>query len=166
MRDGEGREIDFKNTVILLTSNLGSDVMTDTLSAEKNPTGEEMVELIRPALLRHFQPALLGRIKIIPFFPLNQSSIKQIVRLKLDGLGGRLRSAHKMTLQYDEALVEAVAARCNDITSGARNVDHIIERVLLPDIARSLVERLATGTLPKSLILKSVESGIFAFDLE
>jgi type VI secretion system protein VasG len=164
MRDGEGREIDFKNTVILLTSNLGSDVMTDTLTVQEKPTGEEMVELIRPALFRHFQPALLGRIKIVPFFPLDPTSIKQIVRLKLDGLAGRLRSAHKMTLQYDDGLVETMAARCNDVSSGARNVDHIIERVLLPDISRSLVERLASGTLPKTLVLSTGEAGAFSFE--
>jgi len=164
MRDGEGREIDFKNTVILLTSNLGSDIMVQTLSDPKRPSAEEMVELIRPVLVRHFQPALLARIKIIPFFPLDTDAIKRIVKLKLNGLAGRLKRAHRMGLDYDASLVDMIASRCTDVESGARNVDHVIERVLLPDISRSLVEKLASGTLPEKLVLTSDAAGAFTFD--
>jgi len=165
MRDGEGREIDFKNTVIMMTSNLATDTIMQACLSERRPSAEELVELIRPELIRYFQPALLGRVKVIPFYPLDQQVIREIVKLKLKSLGSRLEKSHGIAIEYDDQILEAIASRCNDPSSGARNVDYTIDKVLLPEVSRSLIAKLADDTKLQRLALTAV-GGAISFTLE
>src|SRR3546814_179852 len=124
MEDGEGREIDFKNTLILLTSNAGTDLIMQACNRgdAEPPPAEELAELLRPELQRTFKPAFLGRTTVIPFYPLRDDNMRKIVRLKLDKIGRRIRANHGARFDYDDALVDAVAARCTEVDSGARNI--------------------------------------------
>ncbi len=163
MRDGEGREIDFKNTVILMTSNLASDTIMKLWEKYEGFDSDQLFEVIRPELVAHFQPALLARMKVVPFVPLGPDSLKTIVKLKLRKLAGRLREAHKMELNFDESLLDAVAARCQDPDTGARNVDAIIDKTLLPQVSRELLVHMAEQTLPSRLSLTMGEDGKFGY---
>ena len=146
LEDGEGVVVDFKNTVILLTSNAGTDViMRGCRDRHKLPDPETMVEMVRPALLEHFRPSLLGRLVVVPFYPLGDEEIKGIVRLKLGKIQQRFRENHRAELTYDVALVESIAARCTEVDSGARNVDHILTHTLLPDVSAEVLSRMAAG---------------------
>ena len=146
MEDGEGREIDFKNTVIILTTNAGTEtIMTLTADPETAPSHEGLVKALKPELDKTFKPAFLGRMVIIPYFPVRDENLKQIVRLKLAKVRNRIAESHRVRLAYDESLVEAVAARCTEVESGARNVDNILTNTLLPEISRQLLEQMATG---------------------
>ncbi|HEX3866010.1 MAG TPA: type VI secretion system ATPase TssH [Gemmatimonadaceae bacterium] len=146
MEDGEGREIDFKNTIIILTTNAGTDtIMKLTADPETAPSNEGLVKALKPELDKTFKPAFLGRMVIIPYFPVRDENLKQIVRLKLGKVRRRIRETHRVALQYDEALVDAVAARCTEVESGARNVDNILTNTLLPEISIRLLEQMAAG---------------------
>ncbi len=146
MEDGEGREIDFKNTIIILTTNAGTDtIMKLTADPETAPSPEGLVKALKPELDKTFKPAFLGRMVIIPYFPVIDENLKQIVRLKLGKVRRRIRETHRVALQYDDALVNAVAARCTEVESGARNVDNILTNTLLPEISIRLLEQMAAG---------------------
>ncbi len=144
MEDGEGREIDFKNTIILLTSNACTDTLAKlTADPETTPGPEGLVKAMKPELNKIFKPAFLGRMILIPYFPLRDEPMKQIVVLKLAKIQRRIRENHKIDLTYDQALVDEVARRCTEVESGARNVDNILTNTLLPDISRQLLTRMA-----------------------
>ena len=146
MEDGEGREIDFKNTIIVLTTNAGTEtIMTLTADPETAPSSEGMVKALKPELDKVFKPAFLGRMVIIPFHPVRDENLKQIVRLKLNKVRRRIADSHHVKLEYDDAVVDAVAARCTEVESGARNVDNILTNTLLPEISTRLLEQMATG---------------------
>ena len=146
MEDGEGREIDFKNTIIVLTTNAGTEtIMTLTADPETAPSAEGLVKALKPELDKTFKPAFLGRMVIIPFFPVRDENLKQIVRLKLNKVRRRIEESHHVKLEYGEAVVDAVAARCTEVESGARNVDNILTNTLLPEISTRLLEQMATG---------------------
>jgi len=146
MEDGEGREIDFKNTVIILTTNAGTDtIMTLTADPETAPSSEGLAKALKPELDKTFKPAFLGRMVVIPFFPVRDENLKQIVRLKLGKVRRRIQETHHVHLAYDEALVDAVTARCTEVESGARNVDNILTHTLLPEISMRLLQQMATG---------------------
>ncbi|MEP6990751.1 MAG: type VI secretion system ATPase TssH [bacterium] len=146
MEDGEGREIDFKNTIIVLTTNAGTDtIMTLTADPETTPSAEGLVKALKPELDKTFKPAFLGRMVIIPFHPVRDENLKQIVRLKLGKVRRRIEESHHVKLAYDEAVVDAVAARCTEVESGARNVDNILTNTLLPEISTRLLEQMASG---------------------
>jgi type VI secretion system protein VasG len=146
MEDGEGREIDFKNTIIILTTNAGTDtIMTLTADAETMPSADGLAKALKPELDKTFKPAFLGRMVIIPYFPVRDENLKQIVRLKLGKVRRRIADTHRVDLGYDDAVVDAVAARCTEVESGARNVDNILTNTLLPEISRSLLEQMASG---------------------
>ncbi len=166
MRDGEGREIDFKNTVIIMTANLASDTIMKMWNEYEGFTSDQLFDVIRPELIAHFQPALLARMKVVPFFPLGPDSLKTIVQLKLGKLAGRLQSAHKMALAYDDALLSAVADRCKDPDTGARNVDAIIDKTLLPQVSRELLVQMSEQKVPTKLSLTLSEDGQFGYSFE
>ncbi len=173
MRDGEGREIDFKNTVIMMTGNLGSDTIlelcenskgsTDCEAIRERPTPDEVEEAIRPILLRYFGAALLARFKVIPFYPLDVETMKGIAKLKLLRIGGRLKDSHKMEFEYAPDVVNRIAERCTQVDTGARNIDFIIDRTILPDISSALLGQLADGTVPERLTLELDEAGEFTY---
>ncbi|HEV3332053.1 MAG TPA: type VI secretion system ATPase TssH [Bryobacteraceae bacterium] len=144
MEDGEGRLIDFKNTIIILTSNAGTDtLMKLTADLESAPGPEGLVKALKPELNKTFKPAFLGRLVIIPYFPVRDEVLKQIVRLKLGKIQRRLMETHKVPLTHDEAVVDEVAKRCTEVESGARNVDNILTNTLLPSISRHILSRMA-----------------------
>ena len=144
MEDGEGREIDFKNTIIILTSNAGTDtIMKLTADPETMPSPAGLVKALKPELNKIFKPAFLGRLVIVPYFPVRDEALKLIVRLKLGKIQRRIQETHRIALTHDEALIEEVARRCTEVESGARNVDNILTNTLLPEISRQILGRLA-----------------------
>jgi type VI secretion system protein VasG len=146
MEDGEGREIDFKNTIIILTTNAGTDTMAKLCAdPETMPGPEGLVKALKPELNKIFKPAFLGRMVLIPYLPIRDENLKQIIRLKLGKIQGRIQENHKIELTYDAALVQEVANRCTEVESGARNVDNILTNTLLPDISRQLLGRMAAN---------------------
>jgi type VI secretion system protein VasG len=146
MEDGEGREIDFKNTIIILTSNAGTDTLMKLMAdPETAPSAEGLVKALKPELDKIFKPAFLGRMVIIPYFPVRDEALKTIIKLKLGKIQRRLQENHKVTLEYDPALVDEVAKRCTEVESGARNVDNILTNTLLPSISRKLLTGMAEG---------------------
>jgi type VI secretion system protein VasG len=164
MEDGEGREIDFKNTLILLTTNACTDaLMKLTADPETMPTPEGLVKAIKPELNKIFKPAFLGRMILVPYFPVRDEVMKQIVVLKLGKIQRRIRENHKIDLTYDPALVDEVARRCTEVESGARNVDNILTNTLLPDISRQLLGRLAEHEKPASMRVNVSENGFFTY---
>ena len=160
--DGEGRIIDFKNTVIFLTSNLATDVIMQMCAGPVPPTVDEVKNAIRPILSKHFKPALLGRMEIVPFFPLAGDFLKSIIRLKLKKVVGRMQDSHRMRLLVDDHVVDAIAERCQDPDSGARVIDHIVNQNLLPLLSTRLLERMAEGPLPDSVTVGVGEADGFA----
>jgi type VI secretion system protein VasG len=164
MEDGEGREIDFKNTVILLTSNAGTDtLMKLTADPETMPSSEGLVKALKPELNKIFKPAFLGRMVVIPYFPVRDEALKQIVRLKVAKIQRRLEETHKMTLTHDEALIEEVARRCTEVESGARNVDNILTNTLLPEISRQILGRMAERRKLASIHVSIGTDGAFVY---
>ncbi len=146
MEDGEGREIDFKNTIIILTSNAGTDtLMKLTADPETMPSQEGLVKALKPELNKIFKPAFLGRMVVIPYFPVRDEALRKIILLKLAKIQRRLQENHKVALQFDDLLVNEVASRCTEVESGARNVDNILTNTLLPEISRQLLGKMAEG---------------------
>jgi type VI secretion system protein VasG len=146
MEDGEGREIDFKNTIIILTSNAGTDtLMKLTADPETMPSADGLVKALKPELDKIFKPAFLGRMVIIPYFPIRDEALKKIITLKLGKIQRRLHENHKITLAYTDSLVDEVARRCTEVESGARNVDNILTNTLLPQVSRRILSGMAEG---------------------
>jgi type VI secretion system protein VasG len=164
MEDGEGREIDFKNTIILLTSNACSDqVMKLCADPETTPTPQGLVSAIKPELNKIFKPAFLGRMVLIPYYPVRDEALKRIIRLKLGKISRRLKENHKLELLYEEALVDSVASRCTEVESGARNIDNILTNTLLPDMSREVLVGMAEGRQLDALRVGIGEGGEFVY---
>ncbi|HQT88679.1 MAG TPA: type VI secretion system ATPase TssH [Acidiphilium sp.] len=166
MKDGEGRDIDFKNTVIIMTSNAGTDLI-DKLFAdpETAPDAAGLAEALRPELLKYFKPAFLGRVTLVPYFPLSDSVIRMIVELQLKRIGARVRSSYKATFHYDPALVDLIAARCKESASGARNVENILSRTLLPELSAEVLSRLAEGNAVTRVSVAADAEGAFRYEV-
>jgi type VI secretion system protein VasG len=144
MEDGEGRLIDFKNTIIILTSNACTDALAKlTADPETTPSPEGLVKAIKPELDKIFKPAFLGRLVIVPYFPIRDEAMKQIIRLKLGKIQRRLLESHQTEFTYDDSVVEEVGRRCTEVETGARNVDNILSNTLLPQISQQLLVRMA-----------------------
>jgi type VI secretion system protein VasG len=164
--DGEGREINFRNTVILLTSNVGTDdIMRQCLGADTLPEPESITESLRDQLNAVFKPAFLGRLNIVPYFPVQNEILNSIVELKLDRIKQRFETNHRANLEYDPAIIDAIAARCTDSDSGARNVDSIISGSLMPTIATQALNRMANGEAIEKLTISLDEQGEFAYEM-
>jgi len=161
LSDGEGRVIDFKNTVLFLTSNLGSDVITQLSANEMRPPIETVASAIRPILSHHFKPALLARMTIVPFYTLDQKFIREIVILKLEKLVARMAESHKVKLTYLAGVVDQIAKRCTEVETGARNIDHIMNGTILPQMSREILARLSEGAMPSEVHLDMTEDGSF-----
>ena len=164
MEDGEGRQIDFKNTIIILTSNAGTDIMAKLCAdPETTPTAEALVGVLKPELNKIFKPAFLGRLVVVAYLPIRDEALKQIIVLKLAKIQRRLAETHKLSLTYDASVVEEVARRCTEVESGARNVDNILTNTLLPDISRQLLGAFAEGTRPGAIHVTIGEGGSFTY---
>ena len=165
MEDGEGRRIDFKNCLIILTSNLGTDLIMNLCADEETmPDPAGMGEMVKPELLKHFKPAFLGRMKIVPYYPITDENMKLIIRLKLNRIVKRMKENRDVDFIYDDAIVDAIAGRCTDVDSGARNADNIMTNTLLPEMSRELLSRQAQGEQIKRVTV-SMDGEGFAYDI-
>jgi len=166
MEDGEGREIDFKNCVILLTTNAESDAMMKMCAdPETAPTPQKIVETIKPGLDKVFKPAFLGRMSIVPYYPISESVMKLIIKLQLGRIGKRLMANHGATFGWDEAVVNEIGSRCKEVESGARNVDSILNRTVLPDLSGEFLARMAEGASISKVHVRVGDGGKFAYDI-
>jgi type VI secretion system protein VasG len=143
MEDGEGVSIDFKNTVILMTSNASQDVIIQSCEGGKRPDAEALVEKMRPVLLRQFTPAFLGRMVLVPYYPLRDEQIRTIVDLKLGKLAERFAENHNSRFVWDEEVSDQITARCTETDSGARNIDYILTQSVLPVLSSQVLERIS-----------------------
>jgi type VI secretion system protein VasG len=159
MEDAEGREVDFKNAVIIMTSNAASDqLMAMCMNGAELPEPGMLVEAIGPRLRQIFKPALLGRLVTVPYYPIGDASLCRIIRLKLDHIGRRVEETYGASFDYSDELVEEVAERCTEVESGARTIDHILTGTLLPEISTKVLGRLLGGE-PVRTISVRVEPG-------
>ena len=166
MKDGEGRDIDFKNTVLIMTSNAGTELIEKLFAdPETAPDAAQLAEALRPELMKYFKPAFLGRVTIVPYFPLSEDVIKQIVRLQLNKIVKRVRDGYKATFVYAPELVEVIAARCKESSSGARNVENILSRTLLPELSSEVLSRLAVGDAISHVSVGIGPEGSFQYEL-
>ena len=164
MEDGEGREIDFKNTIIILTSNAATDSMVKLVAdPETAPTPVGLIKALKPELDKIFKPAFLGRMVLVPYYPIRDEALKVIIKLKLGKIQRRMNENHRIRLTWDDAVVEEVAKRCTEVESGARNVDNILTNTLLPDISRQLLTRMAEGAKPAGFHVATAADGGFTY---
>jgi type VI secretion system protein VasG len=163
MEDGTGRRIDFKNTLIILTTNVGTDMIMG-LSGDPHyrENSEELAQALRPELLKAFPPALLGRIVSIPYYPLSDKMLGGIARLHLDRIARRIRENHDAAFIYDDAVVDYIVTQCNDPGSGGRMIDNIITNTLLPALSREFLTRSLAKEVPKEARV-SIDNGAFAY---
>ena len=164
MEDGQGREIDFKNCIILLTSNAATDTLMKLVAdPETAPSPEGIVKAMKSELDKIFKPAFLGRMVIIPYYPVRDENLKKIIRLKLGKIQRRIMENHKIALVCGEDLIDEVAKRCTEVESGARNVDNILTNTLLPDMSRTILGTMMAGEKVKSITVTVGEDSNFVY---
>jgi type VI secretion system protein VasG len=166
MEDGEGRRIDFRNTLILLTTNAGTDMIMD-LCADPDliPDPESMAKALRDPLLKIFPPALLGRLVVIPYYPLNHEMIGKITRLQLDRIKKRVMSAHSVPFTYSDAVVDMIVSRCQELESGGRMIDAIVTNTMLPDISAEFLKHMLEGKEIKGVRI-GIQDGEFTYGFD
>jgi len=166
MKDGEGRDIDFKNTVIIMTSNAGTDLITKLFAdPETAPDAAGLAEALRPELAKFFKPAFLGRVTLVPYFPLPDAIIRQIVVMQLERIRARVLDSYRATFEWVPELVETIAARCTESASGARAVENILTRTLLPELSAEVLAKLADGKPILGIQVGLKPDGSFLFAL-
>lgn len=164
MEDGEGRQIDFKNNIIILTTNACTDQMMKLCAdPETAPSPPALVQALKPEMNKIFKPAFLGRMVVVPYYPVRDEALKKIIALKLGKIQRRIQENHRIALTYDDKFLDAVASRCTEVESGARNVDNILTNSLLPDISRQILGRMAEGEKLRSIRVSVAEDGIFTY---
>ncbi|MGH2448625.1 MAG: AAA family ATPase, partial [Chloroflexota bacterium] len=166
MKDGEGRDIDFKNTVIIMTSNAGTDLITKLFAdPDTAPDAAGLAEALRPELMKYFRPAFLGRVTLVPYFPLSESIIRDIVGLQLERIRRRVKDSYRAGFSYEPALIETIARRCTESSAGARNVENILSRTLLPEMSAEILARLADGAAIGGVSVGMDPSGSFRYQV-
>ena len=164
MEDGEGRRIDFKNNIIILTTNACTDQMMKLCAdPETAPSPPALVQALKPELNKIFKPAFLGRMVVVPYYPVRDEALKKIIVLKLNKIQRRILENHKIALTYDQKLIDEVAGRCTEVESGARNVDNILTNSLLPDISRQILGRMAEGERLNAIRVSIGSEGQFVY---
>ena len=166
MDDSEGRHIDFKNTLILLTSNVGTDLITSLSEDEEmKPEAEALAQTLRPELLKVFPPALLGRLIVLPYYPLSPAMLQGIVRLQLNRISKRIAENHGIVFDYDPAVVDLIVSRCTEVASGGRMIDAILTNTMLPELSIALLERQMAGEqVTKIAVGVDNSSFVYAFE--
>ncbi len=178
--DTKEQEIDFKNTIILLTSNVGTDtIMKLCADPETRPDPETLAQALQPDLLgrnrkpgeapdkvRSFKPAFLGRLVVVPFYPLGDEVLRNITKLQLGRIAARVRESHRAAFSYDEPLVNAVVSRCTEVESGARNIDNILTGSLLPEMSREFLSRMAEGRPIQKVHVSVDDVGKFVYRID
>ncbi len=166
LRDGEGRDIDFKNTVIIMTSNAGTDTIMNLCADEETmPDANGLAEALHPDLTNTFKPAFLGRVKLVPYFPLNDDVMRKIIRLKLGKVAKRVAAHYGATFEYGDDVVSAIAERCTEVDTGARNVDHILNGTVLPEMSAEFLSRMAGGETIQEVRVSVEPEGKFSYHL-
>ena len=166
LKDGEGRDIDFKNTLIIMTSNAGTDLIKSLCAdPETRPDPEGLAKALHDELLKTFKPAFLGRLAVVPYYPLTDEVLKKIIELKLGKVVRRVRDNYRASLDYTPELVENVAQRCTEVDTGARNVDHILTRTLLPELAGEFLAHMAEGHTISQVQVSVGDSGAFQYEI-
>jgi type VI secretion system protein VasG len=167
LRDGEGRDIDFKNTVIIMTSNAGTEAITRLCAdPETMPDAAGLAEALRPDLLKVFKPAFLGRVTLVPYFPLSDTVIRRIVELQLGRIEQRVADNYQATFSWSPDLIEGIAGRCREVESGARNIEHILSRGLLPELSARLLARMAAAEPIESVHVAMDAGGAFQYHIQ
>lgn len=166
LRDGEGRDIDFKNTVIICTSNAGTDLIVKLCEdPDTAPKPEALADALHEELLKTFKPAFLGRIKVIPYYPLSDDVLRKIVGLKLGKITRRVKENYGAELTYDDAVVEHIRSRCTEVESGARAVDHILTKTVLPQMSAEFLAKMAEGSSIANVKIHVADDGNFAYEI-
>ncbi len=166
LSDGEGRLVDFKNTLLFMTSNLASDTIMKMGQGPVRPDMDELISAIRPELNKHFKPALVARMTLVPFYPISVEAMKEITTLKINQIGKRLMASHRIGFTVDPAVIDQVAERCTEVETGARNIDHILNGTLLPKISTELLERMSGDGLPEHVTLALDDTGVFKLEFK
>jgi type VI secretion system protein VasG len=166
MEDAEGRYIDFKNTLILLTSNVGTDlIMSLCKDPELIPGAEGIAKALREPLLKVFPAALLGRLVVIPYYPLTDEVLRLIIKLQLKRIGKRIAENHRIPFTYDDEVVNLIASRCVEVESGARVVDALLTNTMLPRISQEFLNRMMEGKRVEKVVVR-VADGEFGYEFE
>ena len=167
MEDGEGRSIDFKNTLILLTTNVGTDlIMNMCKDPELMPSPDGIAKALREPLLKVFPPALLGRLVVIPYYPLNDEMIGAISKLQLGRIQKRIEDNHGIDFSYDDKVIELIASRCTELDSGGRMIDSILTNTMLPVISQQLLERQFGSEEKVKTIRVTAVDNEFEYDIQ
>ncbi len=166
LSDGEGREIDFKNTVIFLTSNLATDVITEMTKEDERPEDAVIFNAVRPILSQYFKPALLARMSIVPYYALRPDAMSGIVRLKLEKLAERLLRNNKMKLHYSDKVVDQITDRCTEVETGARNIDFILSGNIMPKMSQEILSHMTEGGMPAKVTIDVDAEGAFTMEFE
>jgi type VI secretion system protein VasG len=164
LSDGEGRLIDFRNVLLVLTSNLASDTIVKLEQGDNPPTAAEIVDKIRPELIAHFKPALLARMTIVPFRQVGAEALRRITQARLAAIANRVRSAHKIETVFEDAVTDDLVKRSLRAETGARTVDHVLRSALMPTLSRFLLEHLSDDTMPSSITIGLTPDGDFRID--
>jgi type VI secretion system protein VasG len=166
MKDGEGRDIDFKNTVIIMTSNAGTDLIAKLFAdPDTAPDAAGLAEALRPELMKHFKPAFLGRVTLVPYFPLSDAVIRQIVGIQLERIRRRVWDSYRAGFDYTPDVAETIARRCTESSSGARNIENILSRTLLPELSAEVLARIADGGTISHVTVGTRPDGMFLYTL-
>jgi type VI secretion system protein VasG len=167
LQDSSGNDVNFKNTIIILTSNVATDTVMKLCSdPDTKPDPEVLAQAMRPDLLKAFKPALLGRITVIPYYPLDDNMLRNIIRLNLKKIGDRLKENHRAAFTYDDSLLNTIASRCKEVESGARNVDHILTGTMLPEMSGEILNRTIEGRAIKSVHITGSPDGKFVYQID
>jgi type VI secretion system protein VasG len=166
LSDGEGKEISFKNTIIILTSNLATNTIEDYCTNNKTLNVDELRNLIHPELANHFKPALLGRMSVIPYVSLDDNSMKEITKLKLKKLETRLKQNNGIALSYTNEVVEQIVARCTEVQSGARNIEYIINTKVLPVLSKEILSKMGQKEMPSFVHVGTDKDKNFTIDFQ
>ncbi len=164
LTDGEGKEINFKNTVIILTSNLATDIIQEMTSSEDEIPVDAVTSAIRPVLSEYFKPALLARMTVLPFVSLKPDAMALIVKLKLEKVKKTLMDNNKIMLNYSDKVVEQITARCTEVETGARNIDYILNANIYPRISREILSKMTSGDMPETIFLDIGENEEFSVE--
>lgn len=166
LTDGEGKEIDFSNTVIFLTSNLATHEITELTLQDPNISMQDLVAKIRPVLSNWFKPALLARTTIIPYFILTNEALKEIATLKLNKFAKQLRKTNKIELTYSNSVLENIADRCKEVETGARNIDMILKANVMPKLSEKLLLAMCDDAQIKSIHIDIDENNEFIYEIK
>ncbi|MDR6291633.1 MULTISPECIES: type VI secretion system ATPase TssH [Inquilinus] len=167
MKDSEGRDIDFKNTIIIMTSNAGTDLISRLFAdPETAPDADGLAVALREELAKSFKPAFLGRVTVVPYLPLSQDTLRQVATLQLQRIAGRIERKFGATLRYSPELTDAVVARCTDASAGARGIESLLTKTLLPDLSAQFLARMAEGKPVEQATVEIDGSGSFLCHLQ